>query len=184
MSVSKITLSRADAEDFARCTLSEVATRAPSKHQEAPFVAPHMARHTGPKYLRGSDLSERLFVSSEVLRAAGLTQNEALMTITPLAEKFLGKTKRGRPRAGSTKPDFFSAAESVRSMVNAFAKRKRYPVDIVDRWVGKFMWEREIGVICGSEFDPRASQRIYQTRLQFLRNLRRLGAFRHTKVDT
>jgi len=48
MATSKIVLFRGDAEDFARLTLSEIATRAPSKHQKAPLVSAHMARQTDP----------------------------------------------------------------------------------------------------------------------------------------
>jgi len=154
MAPSKIVLSQRDAEDFARLTLSEIATRTPSKHQKAPFVSAHMARQTDPKYLRGSDLSERLCVSCEALMRAGYVQKEALAFVTEIAKKFQGRSRRGRPRSGTTKRDFMATMQSVRSMVNAFARRNQHLDDIVDRWIGKFLWERAIGAIQGSKYDP------------------------------
>ncbi len=169
---SAISFSRLDALDFVRWTLSEVATRAPSKHQGAPFVSEHMARQTEPRYMRGSDLSERLFVSVEVLLQSGFARKEALVIVTERAKKFLGKTRRGRPRVGRTGRDFVSTLESVRSMVNAFVRRKRYPEDAVDRWVGKFFWERKMGVIRGAEFVPEFGGRMHTTWVRAMSQVR------------
>src|SRR5580700_5972977 len=94
------TLSRADARDCAHWILSAVGTRVAAKHQKTPFLAKHMARQTVPKYLRGSDLSERLGASFEVLKRSGYAHKEALVVVAEGARAFLGKSKRGRPRRG------------------------------------------------------------------------------------
>lgn len=165
------TLSRADARDCARWILSEVGKRVASKHQKAPFVAEHMARQTVPKYLRGSDLSERLGTSFEVLKRSGYGHKEALVVVADRAKSFLGKSKRGRPKRGDAKRDFISTMESVRSVVNAFARRTRGTEGAVRFWVGQFFWCREIGVIRGSEFDGDAGRRMYEARLEALHQL-------------
>jgi hypothetical protein len=165
------TLSRADAMDCARWILSEVGTRVASKHQKFPLLAEHMARQTVPKYLRGSDLSERLSTSFEVLKRSGYAHKEALVVVAEGARAFLGKSKRGRPRRGDAKRDFTSTMESVRSMVNAFARRTRDTEGAVRFWVSQFLWCREIGVIRGAEFDDNAGRRMYESRLGALRQL-------------
>jgi hypothetical protein len=165
------TLSRADAWDCARWILSAVGTRVASKHQKTPLLAKHMARWTVPKYLRGSDLSERLGTSFEVLKRSGYPRKEALLMVADRATEFLGKSKRGRPRRGDEKRDFISTMESVRSMVNAFAGRMPDTEGVVRFWVGQFLWCREIGVIRGSEFDDNAGRRMYESRLGALRQL-------------
>ena len=164
-------LSHADARDCAQWILSEVGTRVASKHQKAPFVAKHMARQTVPKYLRGSDLSERLHTSFEVLKRSGYALKEALAMVAENAKEFLGKSKRGRPRLGDTERDIISTRESVRSMVNAFARRTQDTEAVVRFWVGQFLWGREIGAIRGSEFDPDFGRRMYEARLGALRQL-------------
>lgn len=173
MATSRITLSPGDALDFARLTLSEVATRAPSKHQKAPFVSSHMARQTEPKYLRGSDLSERLYVSVEVLKHAGHSAKEALVTVADLAKTYLGSSSRGRPRLEATRPDVMSVVETVRSMVNAFARRKRFTDTVVDWRVGQFLWARQIGAIDGSEFVPDFGRKMHSAKMEALREFRR-----------
>ena len=162
MADSKTILSRPDAEDFVRWILSGIATRPPSKHRKGLLVSTHLARQPGPKYLRGSDLSERLYVSVEALKRAGYSANEALIEVTVSAEKFLGKSKRGRPRLGATKRDFMSKVESVRSMVNAFVRHKPFIEDVVDWRLGTFLWEQKIGVIRGSEYVPDAGRRMHE----------------------
>jgi hypothetical protein len=163
------TLSRADAWDCAHWILSAVGARVASKHQKTPLLAKHMARWTVPKYLRGSDLSERLGTSFEVLKRSGYAHREALLMVADRATEFLGKSKRGRPRRGDAKRDFVSTMESVRSMVNAFARRTPDTEGAVRFWVGQFLWCREIGAIRGSEFDPDAGRRMYVARLGALR---------------
>jgi hypothetical protein len=153
-------LSQEDAADCVQWILSEVGTRVSSKHQKAPFVSTHMARQTAPKFLRGSDLSERLYASFQVLRQAGYAHQEALIMVADKAKGFLGKSKRGRPRRGDAERDFLSTMASVRSMVNAFARRARDTEGAVRFWVGQFLWGREIGVIRGSEFDRDAGRRM------------------------
>jgi len=168
-------LSKEDAADCVQWILSEVGTRVGSKHQKAPFGAPHMARQTAPRYLRGSDLSERLYASFQVLKHAGYSHYEALIVVADRAKVFLGKSKRGRPRRGDGERDFISTMESVRSMVNDFARRTGDTERAVLFWVGQFLWCREVGVIRGSEFDRDAGRRVYEVRLGALRQLRLRG---------
>ena len=170
-------LSRVDAEDCALWILSEVGTRIASKHQKGPLVATHMARQPVPKYLRGSDLSERLYASFQVLIRADYTQKEALLMVVENAEKYLGKSRRGRPRLAETERDFIATMESVRGMMNSFARRTPDPESVVRWWVAQFLWGREIGVIRGSEFDPESGRKIHQARLEAMRTLRRLRAW-------
>ena len=165
------TNNREGAADCADFILRGVGKRVASKHQKAPFVTKYMARWTAPKYLRGSDLSERLGTSFEVLKRSGYNHKEALVFVAERAKEFLGKSKRGRPRHGKAERDFISTMESVRSMVNAFARRTRESEDAVRFWVGQFLWCREIGVIRGSEFDRDAGRRMYEARLGALRRL-------------
>jgi len=165
------TNSQEGAADCASFILREVGKRVASKHQKAPFVAKHMARWTAPKYLRGSDLSERLGTSFAVLKRSGYAHKEALLMVADRATEFLGKSKRGRPRREDAKRDFISTMASVRSMVNAFARRTRDTEGAVDFWVSQFLWCREIGLIRGSEFDHDAGRRMYEARLSALRQL-------------
>jgi hypothetical protein len=167
----KTTNPRECAADCASFILREVGERVASKHQKAPFVDEHMARWTVPKYLRGSDLSERVGTSFEVLKRSGFAHKEALVVVANRAKKFLGKSNRGRPKRGDAKRDFISTMESVRSMVNAFARRTRDTQGAVSFWVGQFLWCREIGVIRGSKFDRDAGRRMYEARLGALRQL-------------
>jgi hypothetical protein len=175
MAASELIVSRDEAQDFVHWVLSEVATRPPSKHQKAPLVTMHISRQTLPKYLRGSDLSERLYVSVEALKRAGYPQKEALVTVTELAQKLLVKSKRGRPSSRPAKRDFMSTVQSVRSRVNAFAKRTQYAERAFDWWVGEFVWRRRAGVIRGSEYDPDFGRRMHQALLQRKQQLRSLG---------
>lgn len=179
MVTSELILSREDAEDFVRWVLSEVATRPPSKHQKAPLVAKHISRQILPKYLRGSDLSERVYASAKTLERAGYAQKEALPIVADHAKKFLGTSKRGRRNANATERDLMSTVQSVRSMVNAFAKRKQYTERAVDWWVGQFVWGRSIGIIQGAQFDPNAGQEMHQARLKAIRSILRLVTFPH-----
>jgi hypothetical protein len=167
----EITLSHADAWDCAHWILSEVGTRVASKHQKTPLLTKHMARQTVPKYLRGSDRSERLYASFQVLLRAGYARKGALAMVAERAKDFLGKSRRGRPRRGDTERDFISTMESVRSMVNAFARRTRDTEGGVRFWVGQFLWCREMGVIRGSELDRDAGRRMYEARLGMLGQL-------------
>jgi len=167
----KTTYTREMAADCATFILREVGKRVASKHQKAPFVAEYMARWTVPKYLRGSDLSERLGTSFEVLKRSGYARKEALVLVAERAKVFLGKSKRGRPRRGDAERDFISTMESVRSMVNSFTRRTRDTEGAMRFWVGQFLWCQEIGVIRGSEFDGDAGRRMYEARLGALRQL-------------
>jgi hypothetical protein len=162
---------REGAADCASFILREVGKRVASKHQKAPFVAKHMARWTVPKYLRGSDLAERLHTSFEVLKRSGYAHKEALVMVAERAKEFLGKSKRGRPRRGDAKRDFISTMESVRSMVTAFARRTPDAEGAVRFWVGQFLWCREVGVIRGSKFDRDAGRKMYEARLEALRQV-------------
>ena len=164
-------LSREDAQDFADWILSEIATRVASKHQKAPIVARHIARRTAPKYVRGSDLSERLHASFEMLKGAGYTHKHALLVVAERAQKYLGKSSRGRPRLGDSRRDFLSTVQSVRSMINAFARRTRDTEGVVRFWVDQFLWGRAIGAIRGSEFDSDFGKTMYEARLAALHKL-------------
>ena len=93
------------------------------------------------------------------------------MVVAERTKEFLGKSKHGRPKRGDAKRDFISTMASVRSMVNAFARRTRDTEGALRFWVGQFLWCREIGVIRGSEFDPDAGRRMYEARLGALRQL-------------
>ena len=131
-----------------------------------------MARWTVPKYLRGSDLSERLGTSFEVLKRSGYAHKEALLMVADRATAFLGKSQRGRPRRGDAKRDFISAMESVRSMVNAFARRTRDTEGAVDFWVEPVpLVPRNWIDSWNSEFDPDAGRRMHEARLEALRRL-------------
>ncbi len=167
--------SQEDAADCARWILSDVADRVASKHQKAPLFGESMARWAVPKYLRGSDLSERLYASFQVLKRAGYGHRDALLMVTDSAKKFLRKSRRGRPRLKETGDDYISTIQSVRSRVNAFARRKLYAERASRFWVGQFLWSREIGVIKGSEFDPDSCQRMFEDRLAALRQMRLCG---------
>lgn len=93
-----------------------------SKHQEAPLLAEHISRKILPKYLRGSDLSERVYASAQVLERAGYTQKEAIPIIADRVQTHLGKSKRGRPGANAAKRDFFSKMQTVRKHDYCFCK--------------------------------------------------------------
>jgi hypothetical protein len=73
--------------------LREVGKRVASKHQKAPFVTKHMPRWTVPKCLRGSDLSERLGTSFEVLKRSGYANKEALIVVAEKGKGVSGEIK-------------------------------------------------------------------------------------------
>jgi len=161
-------LPRLEAAECAKWILSEVTERVSSKHQKAPFEGKYLARWTVPKHLRGSDRSERLYASFQVLIRAGYRRKEALVIVVENTKK-LPKSRRGRPRLGDTKQDFFSTVESVRSEVNAFARRKLCAERAVRFWVSQFLWGRENGLIKGAAFDLNAGQRMFEERSNALR---------------
>ena len=100
------TNNREGAADCADFILRGVGKRVASKHQKAPFVTKYMARWTAPKYLRGSDLSERLGTSFEVLKRSGYNHKEALVFVAERAKEFLGKIKAWQAEAWKSRTGF------------------------------------------------------------------------------
>jgi|GEM_PF-5084654 len=149
-------LTSKDVLDFVVWTLSNVARRSPSKtkHQNRPFRSEHFLMQPQPGYLRGSDLSERLFVCVKALELSGYTNKHACVTVAECCGDLVGKSKRGRRSTDTRERDLLSKAQSIRTRVNVFGRRQEYTVGLVDYRIGQFLHLRRAGVVCGSKYVP------------------------------
>ncbi len=131
-----------------------IATRpkAPDKHQKLPMRGRHVSRGGLLKHLRGSDLSERVYVGVRVLELKGYTNKVACLEVAKALDwKWrLAKSKRGRPSAGKTPNDSLAQAQIVRSLANRYrafdgshpylvSRRELKPDFLVCNYVGSYL---------------------------------------------
>ena len=100
-------------------------------------------------YLHGSDMVERIYVAVRVLERLGSHNRLACYKVAGLLPESFGESRRGKPtckaKSEQTKPS--RKAETVRSLVNAFAKKQHPWRDLlpardllVVEYVGRFLW--------------------------------------------
>ena len=122
-----------------------VATRSssPDGHQELPMQGRHVSRGPQVMHLRGSDLSERVYVCVKVLEQKGFTNQAACNEVAKVLDwKWKsGKTKRGRPRLGKIDPSFWDKIQIVRSLANKYRHlwKDRKPDSVVCDYVSAFL---------------------------------------------
>jgi hypothetical protein len=176
---SPLILSAKEALDCVTWMLSDIARRpsSTSKHQKMPLRSNHMAMYPGPGYLRGSDLSERLYVCVRVLERVGYTIRNACLEIGDKTAHLLGNSKRGRPRTIEGGRDIDSRAKAIATRVRQFAlgRRQAYAAGLVDYRIDHFLFLRKAGVICGSEYIQDSGQRMHDYWKGSIQRLRRPG---------
>jgi len=173
---SSSTLSEKDALDFVVWTLSDIARRPSSttKHQKLPVRSHHMAMYPEPGYLRGSDLSERLYVCVKVLKRAGFTNRDACLEVAEKIYHILGRSRRGRPRKIKGERDLDSWAKAIAARVSAFGRRHQYVAGLVDYRIGNFLFLRKAEMVRGSEYTPDSGQKLHDFWLESIRKLPKL----------
>lgn len=112
-------------------------------HQEFPMQGRHVSLGPMVKHLRGSDLSERVYVCVEVLERKGFTNKEACLKVAEALEwKWKSaRTRRGRPRGQKTAPDFYDKAQIVRSLANKYRHtwKGNTPDPVVCNYISAFL---------------------------------------------
>ncbi len=134
-----------DVDRFLKWLLNpgNVATRPISsdKHQKAPMRGRHVSRAGVLKFIRGSDLSERVYVGVRVLELKGFQNKVACLKVAEALDwKWkLGKSKRGRPSVGKTPNDLLARAQIIRSLAikyRAFDGSQPYRVSRLEQKPG------------------------------------------------
>ncbi len=127
-----------EAREAVRWILSTVAWRppAPGRRQKAIMHGEHVAYFGNAPWMRGSDMSERIYASLRILNRAGLTK--AFHEVAELLPK--KKSWRGRPRKTTRKPDFLDHVASVRAMYNDFEGRCPWKDSNSDYFVNKWLF--------------------------------------------
>jgi hypothetical protein len=113
---------------FVCFVLSEQAQR-PSirgRRQELPLQARQVSYGVKAHPRRGSDRTERIYVSVTALQAAGFANYPACCEVAGRWESKLGASRRGRPRRTPRSRELADKVEIVRSMYNSFKLRHRW----------------------------------------------------------
>lgn len=95
------------------------------RRQKLPLLARHVSYGVKAHLRRGSDRSERIYVSVTALQKAGSNNYQACSEVAGRWGSRLGGSRRGRPRRNPGSPEFADRVETVRSTYNSF--RLRHP---------------------------------------------------------
>jgi hypothetical protein len=115
------------------------------------LISAHLSRQN-PEYLHGSEMVERIYVAVRFLERLGSHNRLACYKLASLLRGSLSKSKRGRPSSSANphETEFTRKVETVRSLVNAFAKKQHPWRDllperdlILEDYVGRFLWLTE-----------------------------------------
>jgi hypothetical protein len=98
------------------------------------------------EWRRGTDVSERIYASVEILMRAGQSYKEACIEVATILGHRLGVSGRGRKPTSAMPRDFSRLANNIRVRHREF--RKRHPWkeslpcrdQIVEKWVIHAMW--------------------------------------------
>ena len=145
-------LNRERASGIVKVILYDVAERAsPSPrhgHPEKGICGEFIYYFGKCHWRRGSDLSERIYATVEILRHANLTMKEACAEVADILGGRIGRSKRGRPRR-SPRPEPYEMErriEIVRGTYNQFKQRhpfkakRRIGDPITEKWFRHAAW--------------------------------------------
>jgi len=152
-------LSDKQVDDFLKSLFVGVARRPKDKKlaRRAGLLGAHVSKQ-GVRYLHGSDQTELIYVAVRMLELRGRSNRQACATVAKIPGLELGKSRRGRPSLHPKGNEFLRRAETIRSIVNRFAK-KQHPWTsflphrdlILEHYVGCFIWLQRIGIVVGSK---------------------------------
>ncbi len=136
-----------DPDLFLWFVLRHVSTRevAEDRHQKKQLSGAFVT-YGRPDPYRSSDLSRRIYVSVRTLMFLGITNHVACHKVTDHVERWIGRSKRGRP--SKRKRDLCSKIETVRALFNR--QKSRHPFrerlprldsEVQEFWYG-FLWFR------------------------------------------
>jgi hypothetical protein len=144
-------LSLEKARECVDSILSNVAERRSAgrgNRQSVPISGKNISWQGKNLRFRGSDLTERVAVSTSILIHAGSGQHDACLDIAskPEVESRLGKSKRGHPRSHAFKPcELDDKAETVRGFYKRFwsAKEGALPRDQIVQFYFWGWWNQK-----------------------------------------
>ena len=132
---------------------ANVATRAglPGDRLRERLMSGRFISRQGPiRHLRGSDLSERVYVAVEALeRFADLTNDIACQVAAEKLEGRLGRSRRGRPPRKRAAASFVDRVQTARSLANKYRHpwKEQKPDPVLQFWISGFQfyedWVRE-----------------------------------------
>ena len=114
------------------------------RRQKLPLQGRHVSYGVKVHLRRGSDRSERIYVSVTALQNGGLSNYQACCEVAGRWATKLGGSRRGRPRKTSRARDFADKVETVRSIYNRFKLRHPWKEQLPERdlvyeqWVSRF----------------------------------------------
>ena len=109
--------------------------------RERPMRGRFISRQGPIRYLRRSDLSERVYVAIEALeRFADLTNDTACQIVTEKLDGRLGRSRRGRPRRKWAPASFIDRVQTVRSLANKYRHpwKGQKPDPVLQFWIASF----------------------------------------------
>ena len=143
-------------------------TRLPGgRLRERPMSGRFISRQGPIRHLRGSDLSERVYVSVEALeRFVDLTNDIACQVVAEKLDWRLGRSRRGRPRRDWAAASFIDRVQTVRSLANKYRHpwREQKPDPVLQFWIASFRlyedWVREAKTVAEKPEGKLALERV------------------------
>ena len=143
------------------------ATLPGGRFRERPMRGRFISRQGPIRHLRGSDLSERVYVAVEALeRFADLTNDAACQIVTEKLAWKLGRSRRGRPRRKWAAASFIDQVQTVRSLANKYRHpwKGQKPDPVLQFWIASFRfyedWVREAKAVAERPEGKLALERI------------------------
>jgi hypothetical protein len=103
------------------------------RRQKLPLQGRHVSYGVKAYPRRGSDRTERIYVSVRALQEAGFDNYQACCDVAERLESKLGTSRRGRPRRTPRSREFADKVETVRSIYNRFRLRHRWKEKLPER---------------------------------------------------
>ena len=141
------------------------------------LLGSHVSKQ-GVRYLRGSDLTERSYVAVGVLELRDCGNRQACATVAKIPGLEQGKSLRGRPSLHPKGNAFFRGVETIRSIVNRFAKRQHpwrsllpHRDLLLEHYVGRFVWLQRTGIVVGSKYAQDSGERVIEAWRERIRQI-------------
>lgn len=147
-----------------------------SRRQKLPLQGRHVSYGVKAQPRRGSDRTERIYVSVTALQMAGVDNYPACCEVAGRLESKLGASRRGRHRRTRRSPEFADKVETVRSVYSRFKlrhpwKEKLPEHDLVyEQWCRRFrlfqQWVADrvlaamVGGVSGQKFAEELALRV------------------------